>query len=52
MLADVNHLMTNDASVIAENMATPIKMRTEEIYPIKNFGSVMAPSTVTSPLAT
>ncbi len=43
MLADVNHLMTNDASVIAENMATPIKMRTEEIYPIKNFGSVMAP---------
>ncbi len=43
MLADVNHLMTNDASVIAENMATPIKMDTEEVYPIKNFGSVMAP---------
>ena len=43
MLKDVNHLMTNDAEVIAENMATPIKMNTEEIYPIRNFGSVMAP---------
>ena len=43
MLEDVNHLMTNDAAVIAENMATPIKMSTEEIYPIRNFGSVMAP---------
>ncbi len=43
MLEDVNHLMTNDAAVIAENMATPIKMNTEEVYPIRNFGSVMAP---------
>ena len=43
MLKDVNHLMTNDAAVIAENMATPIKMNTEEVYPIRNFGSVMAP---------
>ena len=43
LLEDVNHLMTNDAAVIAENMATPIKMKTEEIYPIRNFGSVMAP---------
>ncbi len=43
MLEDVNHLMTNDAAVIAENMATPIKMSTEEVYPIRNFGSVMAP---------
>jgi len=24
-------------------MATPIKMNTEEVYPIRNFGSVMAP---------
>ena len=43
MVKDVNHLMTNDAAVIAENMATPIKMNTEEVYPIRNFGSVMAP---------
>ena len=43
MLKDVNHLMTNDAEVIAANMATPIKMEREEIYPIRNFGSVMAP---------
>lgn len=43
LLSDVNHLMTNDAAVIAENMASPIKMQTEKIYPIRNFGSVMAP---------
>jgi len=43
MLKDINHLMTNDAAVIAENLATPIKMKTEEVYPIRNFGSVMAP---------
>lgn len=43
MLKDINHLMTNDAAVIAKNMATPIKMDTEEVYPIRNFGSVMAP---------
>ncbi len=43
MLKDVNHLMTNDAAVIAENMAAPIKMKTEEVYPIRNFGSVMTP---------
>ena len=42
LLKDVNHLMTNDAEVIAENMATPIKMKNEKIYPIRNFGSVMA----------
>ncbi|MDO4869846.1 MAG: YhgE/Pip domain-containing protein [Bacillota bacterium] len=43
MLKDVNHLMTSDAAVIAENLATPIKMKREEVYPIRNFGSVMAP---------
>ena len=42
LVQDVNHLMTNDAEVIAENMATPIKMKNEKIYPIRNFGSVMA----------
>ena len=43
ILQDVNHLMTNDAEVIAESMATPIKMKNEQIYPIDNYGSVMAP---------
>ena len=43
ILQDVNHLMTNDAEVIAENMATPIKMKSEQIYPIDHYGSVMAP---------
>ena len=43
MLKDINHLITNDAEVIAQNMASPIKMKTEEIYPIRNFGSIMTP---------
>lgn len=43
MLDDVNHLMTNDAAVIAENLAAPVKMKTEDIYPVRNFGSVMVP---------
>ena len=43
MVKDINHLMANDAEVIAQNMATPIKMNTEEIYPIRNFGSVRTP---------
>ena len=43
LVKDVNHLMQNDAEVIAEHMASPIKMDTEAVYPIRNFGSVMAP---------
>ncbi len=43
ILSDVNHLMTNDAAVIAENMASPIKMKTEKIFPVDHFGGVMAP---------
>ena len=42
VLKDVNHLMTDDAEVIAERLASPIQMKTEEIYPIRNFGSIMA----------
>lgn len=42
-LEDINHLMTNDATVIAEHMAAPIKMKTEKVFPIRNFGSIMAP---------
>lgn len=40
---DIDRLMENDASVIAENMATPIKMETSKLYNIENFGSQMAP---------
>ena len=43
ILKDVNHLIQNDAEVIAENMASPIEMKTETVYPIRNFGSVVAP---------
>ena len=43
MVRDINHLITNDAEVIAQNMASPIEMNTDRIYPIRNFGSVMTP---------
>lgn len=43
MLDDINHLMTSDVEVIAENLAAPIKMDTEAVFPIDTFGSVMAP---------
>ncbi|MBQ6401494.1 MAG: YhgE/Pip domain-containing protein [Firmicutes bacterium] len=42
LLKDVNHLMENDAEVIAARLASPIQMDTVDIYPIRNFGSVMA----------
>ena len=43
MLDGINHLMTSDMEVIAENLAAPIKMKSEAIYPIDHFGSVMTP---------
>ena len=42
LLKDVNHLMVDDAEVIAERLASPIQMETVDIYPTRNFGSVMA----------
>ena len=42
VLKDVNHLIKTDAEVIAERLGAPIQMKTEEVYPIKNFGSEMA----------
>ena len=42
VLKDVNHLMKTDAEVIAERLGSPIQMKTEEVYPIRNFGSEMA----------
>lgn len=43
MLNDVNHLLTDGSDVIAENLAKPVKMKTEVMYPVRNNGSVMAP---------
>lgn len=42
VLKDVNHLMKTDAEVIVERLGAPIQMKTEEVYPIRNFGSEMA----------
>lgn len=41
-MKDINYLLSDGTDVIAENLASPIKMRTETIYPVKNFGSMMA----------
>lgn len=40
---DINHLTTSSAEEIARNLASPISMETEVIYPIGNYGSAMAP---------
>ena len=40
---DINHLTTSGAEEIARNLASPINMETEVIYPIGNYGSAMAP---------
>ena len=42
-LAEVNDVLANDESSVAEYLASPVKMRTEVIYPIKEYGSAMAP---------
>lgn len=42
VLKDVNHLMQDDAEVIATRLAAPIQMETIDVYPIRNFGSIMA----------
>ncbi|MBQ3322118.1 MAG: YhgE/Pip domain-containing protein [Firmicutes bacterium] len=40
---DLNALLTDGTEVISEKLATPIEMKTETIYPVQNFGSMMAP---------
>ncbi len=42
-LADVNDVLANDETSVAEYLASPVKMRTEVIYPIREYGSAMAP---------
>lgn len=42
-LDGVNDLFSDSTEIIAENLARPIRMKTEYIYPIDHFGSVMAP---------
>ena len=43
LLQELSNLMGGDEAAVAEYMANPIQMRTEVIWPIATFGSVMAP---------
>ena len=42
-LSDVNDILANDQASVAEYLASPVKMKTEVIYPIETYGSAMAP---------
>jgi putative membrane protein len=42
-LSEVNDLLADDESAVAEYLASPVKMKTEVIYPIETYGSAMAP---------
>ncbi len=42
-LDDVNNILANDEASVAEYLASPVKMKTEVIYPIETYGSAMAP---------
>ena len=42
-LDDVNDVLVNDEASVAEYLASPVKMKTEVIYPIREYGSAMAP---------
>ena len=41
-MKNINYLLSDGTDVIARNLAAPIQMNTETIYPVKNFGSMMA----------
>ena len=42
-LKDINILTTDDSEAIASYLTSPVKMKTEVVYPIENYGSAMAP---------
>ena len=42
-LSEVNDLLANNESAVAKYLASPVKMKTEVIYPIETYGSAMAP---------
>lgn len=42
-LQDINVLLEDSSDVIGENLAAPIKMKTEVLYPTDHYGSIMAP---------
>ena len=42
-LEEVGDVLANDKGAVAEYLASPVRMRTEVIYPIREYGSAMAP---------
>lgn len=42
-MRDINVLLEDSSDVIGENLAAPIKMKTEVLYPTDHYGSIMAP---------
>ena len=43
LLTELNRLMANDETAVAEYLANPVGMDTEVFWPIENYGSAMAP---------
>ncbi len=43
LLQELSDLLANDETAVAEYLANPIKMDTEVMWPIENYGSAMAP---------
>ena len=43
LLEQMNTLMANDETAVAEYLANPVKMESEVFWPIENYGSAMAP---------
>ena len=39
----VTNVLSGDSETLAAYMATPVQMRTETVYPIREYGSAMAP---------
>ena len=42
-LGDVEDILANDEASVAEYLSSPVRMKTEVLYPIETYGSAMAP---------
>ena len=43
LLSELSELLANDEAAVAEYLANPVKMDTEVMWPIENYGSAMSP---------
>ncbi len=43
LLSELSTIFANDDAAVAEYLAEPVRMNTEVIYPIREYGSAMAP---------